>query len=147
MAIAHLRQEDRDRLRAHGHPEYWEIVVDKEDGAQIDCTKCGTVLLELTLQDEDNAKDISEITLSAAMMEFLEKRCESLCMDSQEDREQMAERLVGFLRDYYDDLGWMIEARPRPYWEGLKLIFPGVRLACSNESIMRAIDGDEEEKG
>jgi hypothetical protein len=54
VAIAHLTQEERDKLREHGHPTFWEVTGYGEENVTVECVKCGEVLLELILRDEDD---------------------------------------------------------------------------------------------
>jgi hypothetical protein len=54
MSIAHLTQDERNKLKAHGHPDMWELTTygrNPPDSVVVECTRCGEVLLELVLDD------------------------------------------------------------------------------------------------
>ena len=51
MAIGHLTPEELRAMREHGHIDYWEVAVRKNDGKlhsiDVVCNECDAVLIEL----------------------------------------------------------------------------------------------------
>jgi len=61
MPITVLPETQKAELQAHGHSDRWEIVVDAT-GAFIECTKCGLLVVQLTVEpattEGDNPHEI-----------------------------------------------------------------------------------------